>query len=109
MSQDLSLEPELLPPMPLAQAAPQPAKLGAAACGAVLVMLAGVCGFSVRLPEPALAAAPRPVVQVAAARLAVPAVLDDVAAGQPSVLSAPAGGAGGGDAYVTLASSGSAR
>jgi len=94
MSQDLILEPELLPPTPLPLVAPPKAMIGAAAAGAVLVAMAGLWSagaspFTAALSHPA---ATRPPVALKA--LAQPMVTlvitppSDPAAGQPAVLAA---------------------
>jgi hypothetical protein len=109
MHQDLSFEPELLPPMPLAEAVPERKAVSAAACGAVFLALASAWGFSVSAPDRAHAApiaAPQSIAPAAPVRIALPVELNNVAAGQPSVLSAPAGAGETDGAVIGLAASG---
>ena len=109
MSEDLILEPELLPPMPLAPLAAKPASLRLAAVGAALLAMAGVWGAAASpfaqaaglqpgAPPKAPVQAAAPIARAAPALVALvpltlaPVTLADVAAGQPSALSLPAGG-----------------
>jgi hypothetical protein len=108
MFQDLSFEPELLPPMPLPELAAPRGMLGAAACGAMLLAVAGAWGFGLASPARALVAQAAPPARAAAVAPAASHALaaDDVAALQPSVLSAPASDDAAADALAVPAGPG---
>lgn len=97
MHPDLILEPELLPPMPLAPLAQRPSQATSALVGFALAAVIGVWGAaagpfstgtlpiaSTAVSSPPAAMAPAPVVLT----------IDNPAAGQPAVLAAPANGEG---------------